>query len=250
MGPARARPRFAAAARPDGSGWSASATSRARSSRRRRASGSRFGPTRRGFGGRTRRRRRDDKRPRQLLAAPTTYRCTRPRRRKHTGMIGEAELRAMKPTAYLINTSRGALIDEAALARALNEGWIAGAALDVLAEEPPPRPTLARARQCDRDTTCRLLLGDRDRGTGDESRAQRGERPARRGSGQASIEPGGPHHPCLSPRRSSLVDTASDGRDVATRVRKRAGARKTRGDRSWRLGARMSGGRPVRRDPA
>jgi D-3-phosphoglycerate dehydrogenase len=61
------------------------------------------------------------------------------------GMIGEAELRAMKPTAYLINTSRGALIDEAALTRALNEGWIAGAALDVLVEEPakPTHPLLA-----------------------------------------------------------------------------------------------------------
>ncbi len=53
------------------------------------------------------------------------------------GLIDEAALRRMKPTAYLINTSRGALVDEAALYRALTEGWIAGAALDVLAEEPP-----------------------------------------------------------------------------------------------------------------
>ena len=61
------------------------------------------------------------------------------------GMIGETELRAMKPTAYLINTSRGALIDEAALERALTEGWIAGAALDVLVREPaqPDHPLLA-----------------------------------------------------------------------------------------------------------
>jgi D-3-phosphoglycerate dehydrogenase len=60
------------------------------------------------------------------------------------GLIGEAELRAMKPTAYLINTSRGALIDEEALERALEEGWIAGAAIDVLVQEParPDHPLL------------------------------------------------------------------------------------------------------------
>jgi D-3-phosphoglycerate dehydrogenase len=62
-----------------------------------------------------------------------------------TGLIGEQELRAMQPTAYLVNTSRGALVDEDALVRALREGWIAGAALDVLREEPPPadHPLLA-----------------------------------------------------------------------------------------------------------
>ncbi len=53
------------------------------------------------------------------------------------GMIGEAELRAMKPEAVLINTARGGLVDEAALARALKEGWIAGAGFDVLSQEPP-----------------------------------------------------------------------------------------------------------------
>src|SRR5262245_38854304 len=62
-----------------------------------------------------------------------------------TGLIGESQLRAMKPTAYLVNTSRGALVDEDALVRALREGWIAGAAVDVLRQEPPPadHPLLA-----------------------------------------------------------------------------------------------------------
>jgi D-3-phosphoglycerate dehydrogenase len=62
------------------------------------------------------------------------------------GLIGEAALRAMKPTAWLINTSRGALVDEPALVQALDEGWIAGAALDVLATEPPSpdNPLLGR----------------------------------------------------------------------------------------------------------
>ena len=52
-------------------------------------------------------------------------------------LIGEPELRRMKSTAYLINTSRGALVNETALVRALREGWIAGAASDVLSAEPP-----------------------------------------------------------------------------------------------------------------
>ncbi len=54
------------------------------------------------------------------------------------GLMGAAQLRKMKPTARLINTSRGPIIDETALARALQEGWIAGAALDVYSEEPLP----------------------------------------------------------------------------------------------------------------
>lgn len=53
------------------------------------------------------------------------------------GLIGEAQLRSMKPTAYLINTARGPLVAESALVRALRDGWIAGAALDVVEHEPP-----------------------------------------------------------------------------------------------------------------
>lgn len=51
-------------------------------------------------------------------------------------LIGEPELRAMKRTAFLINAARGAIVDERALVRALQEGWIAGAALDVYEREP------------------------------------------------------------------------------------------------------------------
>jgi glyoxylate reductase len=51
-------------------------------------------------------------------------------------LFNEATLRKMKPTAYLVNTSRGPVVDENALAKALRENWIAGAALDVYEKEP------------------------------------------------------------------------------------------------------------------
>jgi glyoxylate reductase len=55
------------------------------------------------------------------------------------GMIDEDQLRRMKQTAILINTSRGGLVDSGALCRALDRGWIAGAALDVADPEPIPK---------------------------------------------------------------------------------------------------------------
>ena len=54
------------------------------------------------------------------------------------GLIDEAKLRSMKKSAYLINTSRGPVVDQVALVKALQEGWIAGAGLDVYDPEPMP----------------------------------------------------------------------------------------------------------------
>lgn len=60
-----------------------------------------------------------------------------PRTPETLGMIGEAQLKAMKPTAYVVNVARGGLIDEQALVAALDAGEIAGAGLDVFSQEPP-----------------------------------------------------------------------------------------------------------------
>jgi D-3-phosphoglycerate dehydrogenase len=75
----------------------------------------------------------------RLLAESDYVSVHAPLTAETTGLINETTLRAMKPTAFLINTSRGPVVDDAALARALREQWIAGAALDVLPTEPPGR---------------------------------------------------------------------------------------------------------------
>jgi phosphoglycerate dehydrogenase-like enzyme len=74
----------------------------------------------------------------ELLAASDAVVLCAPLTGQTRGLIGARELGVMKRTAYLVNVGRGATVDEAALAHALAEGRIAGAAVDVFAQEPPP----------------------------------------------------------------------------------------------------------------
>jgi phosphoglycerate dehydrogenase-like enzyme len=74
----------------------------------------------------------------QLLAQSDFVVLACPLTKETEGLIGERELRAMKPDAVLINVARGRVVDETALVRALRDGWIGGACLDVFATEPLP----------------------------------------------------------------------------------------------------------------
>ena len=74
--------------------------------------------------------------------------CTLTEETRH--LIGEKELRRMKPTALLINTARGEVVDEEAVARALSEQWIAGAAVDAFVKEPMPAEHPYRAVEPER----------------------------------------------------------------------------------------------------
>lgn len=102
------------------------------------------------------------------------------------GIIGEAQLRAMKSTAYLVNTSRGPAVDQAALVRAIEEGWIAGAALDVFEDEPLPQDNPLRRLDPNRMILTPHSIGNNlashDTGTemaiGNILRALRGEVPS------------------------------------------------------------------------
>jgi D-2-hydroxyacid dehydrogenase (NADP+) len=81
----------------------------------------------------------------ELLPQADFVVLTVPLTRETRGLIGERELRAMKREAIIINIGRGATIHESALVRALAEGWIAGAGLDVFEQEPlPPESPLWR----------------------------------------------------------------------------------------------------------
>lgn len=74
----------------------------------------------------------------ELLATADVLSLHAPLTDATRNLIGAAELARMKPTAILVNTARGGLVDEAALADALTRGVIAGAGFDVLSQEPPP----------------------------------------------------------------------------------------------------------------
>ncbi|MBQ9660526.1 MAG: hydroxyacid dehydrogenase [Bacteroidales bacterium] len=72
----------------------------------------------------------------ELLAQADAVSIHAPLNARTSGLIGAAQLRRMKPTAFLLNLGRGGIVDEAALAEAVDAGLIAGAALDVYASEP------------------------------------------------------------------------------------------------------------------
>jgi len=74
----------------------------------------------------------------EFLAASDYVVLVAPLTPETRGMLGEPELHAMKPEAWLVNLGRGSLIQEPTLVRALQERWIAGAVLDVFSEEPLP----------------------------------------------------------------------------------------------------------------
>ena len=79
----------------------------------------------------------------ELLAAADVVTIHMPLMKETYHMINEEKLSLMKPTAYLINAARGPIVEEKALIRALKEGWIKGAALDVQEFEPNMSPELA-----------------------------------------------------------------------------------------------------------
>jgi phosphoglycerate dehydrogenase-like enzyme len=74
----------------------------------------------------------------ELLRASDVVLVALPLTEETAGVIGADELQQMRPTAWLMNIARGRLVDEAALRRALEAGWIGGAVLDVFNEEPLP----------------------------------------------------------------------------------------------------------------
>jgi glyoxylate reductase len=82
----------------------------------------------------------------QLLAESDFVSVHAPLNDKTRHLVGERELKLMKPTAYLVNSARGPVVDEKALVRALLEKRIAGAGLDVYENEPQVEPELLKMK--------------------------------------------------------------------------------------------------------
>jgi D-3-phosphoglycerate dehydrogenase len=80
----------------------------------------------------------------ELLAEADFISVHLPRTAETTGLLGDRELRQVKPEVRIVNAARGGIVDEAALASAISEGRVAGAALDVYATEPPADSPLLR----------------------------------------------------------------------------------------------------------
>ncbi|NOY11099.1 MAG: hydroxyacid dehydrogenase [Archaeoglobi archaeon] len=106
----------------------------------------------------------------RLLRASDVVSIHVPLTEKTRRMIGERELRMMKPTAVFINPSRGELVDEDALAKALKNRWIMGAAVDVYSQEPPDEShALIRLA---RESEVNLLLTPHIAGANADARAR------------------------------------------------------------------------------
>ena len=114
-------------------------------------------------------------------------------------LIGEKALRAMKPSAILINTARGELVDEEAVARAVSERWIAGAAIDAFAQEPLPNPHPYRDVDAERLILTPHNIGHSEAGPPGQPRA--GPR----------ADPGGGARRAARPRDQSRSDPGLEG---------------------------------------